>query len=183
MLVIGQLLLIGCQHIMKENNKKEILNNVQVKKFLKKWKPNVVPSDIHNMEQELVKLIKHFQNDKEDPKYLGIPNIQFSLTSSNDKREKEFRKQRIQRGFDNSETWSLKDTIANFILPRLKAYRENIDGFIVDTFGLYEKVDLSIRAFELVIKDGNGKTLSKEEWEEYDKGMIAFGEVYIRLWW
>lgn len=57
---------------------------------------------------------------KKDPKYLGIPNIQFSLTDKDDKREKNFSKQRIERGFDDSETWSLDSTITSFILPRLK---------------------------------------------------------------
>jgi len=55
-----------------------------------------------------------------DVKYLGIPNICFSLTDKDDKREIDFIKQRIERGFDDSETWSLRDSMALFILPRLK---------------------------------------------------------------
>ena len=43
-----------------------------------------------------------------DPKYLGIPNICFSLTEDTDRRESEYKEQRIQRGFDDSETWSLR---------------------------------------------------------------------------
>ena len=54
-----------------------------------------------------------------DPKYLGIPNICFSLTDKDDKREEKFIKQRLQRGFDDTETWSLRDTIADFVVPRL----------------------------------------------------------------
>lgn len=57
---------------------------------------------------------------KKDPKYLGIPNIQFSLTDKTDEREEKFSQQRIERGFDDSETWSLDCTITKFILPRLK---------------------------------------------------------------
>ena len=59
-----------------------------------------------------------------DIKYLGVPNVCFSLTNKDDDREEKFSKQRIERGFDDSETWSLRDTIANFILPRLKAFNE-----------------------------------------------------------
>jgi hypothetical protein len=39
-----------------------------------------------------------------DVKYLGIPNICFSLTDKNDKREKKLSKQRMVRGFDDSPT-------------------------------------------------------------------------------
>lgn len=45
-----------------------------------------------------------------DIKYLGIPNICFSLTDKNDDREKTYKQQRIEMGFDDSETWSLTDT-------------------------------------------------------------------------
>ena len=41
-----------------------------------------------------------------DPKYLGVPNICFSLTSPTDDREAEYSIQRKERGFDSSETWS-----------------------------------------------------------------------------
>ena len=65
-----------------------------------------------------------------DIKYLGIPNICFSLTGKDDKREIDFIKQRLERGFDDSETWSLRDTIALFILPRLKRYQEIANDFL-----------------------------------------------------
>ena len=57
-----------------------------------------------------------------DPKNLGIPNINFSIYTDNDKREEKFLKQRLEIGFDESETWSLYTTISNFILPRLKKF-------------------------------------------------------------
>jgi len=65
-----------------------------------------------------------------DFKYMQIPNICFSLTDADDKREMEFKKQRLERGFDDSETWSLRDTIANFIIPRLERYEEIAKDFI-----------------------------------------------------
>lgn len=123
---------------------------------------------------------------KADPKYINVPNICFSLTKKDDEREPKYVQQRLKRGFDNSETWSLKDTMARFILPRLKLYKELSQELsqeiIMDTDGLYDKVDKSIRAFEIIVKDGDGETLTKEEWKEYDKGMEAFVQVYMRLW-
>lgn len=120
---------------------------------------------------------------KIDPKYLGIPNICFSLTSSTDEREPKFRAQRIERGFDDSETWSLRDTISNFIIPRLKRHREIIDGFIVNNDELYEDCDKAIRAFELVARESGALIWTKEEQKEYMIGIEAFQRVFLRLWW
>lgn len=62
---------------------------------------------------------------------LGIPNCNFSLlnnydeTQSEDKRTlAKYKKQRIERGFDDTELWNLDRTIASFVLPRLKAFKE-----------------------------------------------------------
>lgn len=121
--------------------------------------------------------------EKIDPKYLGIPNICFSLTKPDDEREIKFRLQRIERGFDDSETWSLRDTIGNFILPRLKRHREIIGGFLNNTEELYEDCDKSIRAFELLVRDKGATIWTKEEEGEFEIGMDAFNRVFMRLWW
>ena len=132
---------------------------------------------------------------KIDPKYIGVPNIQFSLTDKNDDREKKFSKQRIKRGFDDSETWSLRDTIANFIVPRMIRYKEILietgcrsgydnekdsNGDIIDEIKMLEKI---IRAFELVLRDGGNFILTKEEEKEYNEGIDLFPEYFLSLWW
>lgn len=158
----------------------------RLKKFLKKWKPvdnetTFTPEWNKEMEKDLIRLINTYTD--RDPKYLGIPNISFSLTTPNDKREPDYRKQRLKIGFDDSETWSLRDTIANFILPRLKRYREIIEGFIVNNDNLYEDIDKSIIAFELVVRDDGSLILNKEEEKQYSEGIEAFQRVFLRLWW
>lgn len=120
---------------------------------------------------------------KYDPKYIDVPNICFSLTDKDDKREKEYKKQRLKRGFDDSETWSLRDTISVFILPRLKRYREIIENFIVNNDELYEDCDKAIRAFELVARENGALIWTKEEEKEYEIGIEAFHRVFLRLWW
>jgi len=85
--------------------------------------------------------------NKKDPKYLGIPNICFSLTDKNDVREKKFKKQRLKRGFDDSETWSLRDTIAKFIIPRLKRFKKKYIENIEYDKEFIKKIDKSIIAF------------------------------------
>lgn len=118
-----------------------------------------------------------------DPKYIGIPNICFSLTEPTDKREEAFALQRKTVGFDDSETWSLRDSVGCFILPRLKRYREIIDGVIVDEDNFFKKVDMSIRTFELLTRDNGAMILTDEEKIEFNEGMEAYNQIFMGLWW
>lgn len=127
------------------------------------------------------------KKNKQDPKYIGVPNICFSLTDKDDKREDLFKQQRIERGFDNSETWSLRDTIANFILPRLKVFLElsyGEKGAIVDENDEMKiAINKMLRAFELVVRDKGTFILTEDEYKEYEEGMEMFKIYYLSLWW
>jgi hypothetical protein len=123
--------------------------------------------------------------EKIDIKYLGIPNICFSLTSKDDKREEEFIEQRKQNGFDDSETWSLRDTIGRFILPRLKRFKEVT---IAHPGGLKEEewdeiLDKMIKAFELLTKENGAFMLTEGEYKEFEEGMDLFRKWFLALWW
>ena len=132
--------------------------------------------------------------NKKDPKYLGTPNICFSLTDKDDDREVRFSKQRIKRGFDDSETWSLRDTIANFIIPRLERYTEIImvsgcrsgwDGEPDESGETRDEIDMlkkMLRAFELVTRDNGSFILTNEEYNEYEEGIKLFSEYFLSLW-
>jgi hypothetical protein len=124
------------------------------------------------------KKFKELDLDKKDPKYLGIPNISFSLTSVDDDREEGYSKQRVERGFDNSELWSLYTGIAEFILPRLKEFAV----FSADMNMCEEKpiqIQSAIAAFEIIVRDDITTT---EEDEIISKGLDDFSEVFFRLW-
>jgi hypothetical protein len=119
-----------------------------------------------------------------DPKYSGIPNISFSLTDKGDKREEVYSKQRIERGFDDSETWSLDTTIAYFILPRLKRFREIKAGHpasitMLEWDSILEKIELG---FELTIKDCNG-IITEDEVKQMNEGLDLFRQWFFDLWW
>jgi hypothetical protein len=114
-----------------------------------------------------------------DPKYLGIPNIQFSLTEKSDKRDEEFSKQRIERGFDDSETWSLDGTFAAFMLPRLIRFQSitrpnNYDGI---------DINLMIEACELILRDHGSRTWTTEESNKVSLGLQEFSDNILSLWW
>lgn len=72
----------------------------------------------------------YYSYDRRDPEVqprdpFGIPNVCFSLVDEEDSRWDEYEKQRLERGFDDSETWNLDATISKFIYPRLLAFIED----------------------------------------------------------
>lgn len=132
-----------------------------------------------------LELAQALDKDKKDPKYLGIPNISFSLVAPGDDREEMFAKQRLERGFDSSELWSLKDTITNFVLPRLKVFADEPCGYpgCFDNENEWKEIlEKMVRAFEISKKDGDGFVLTDKEGEEFDEGMELFKEYFFSLW-
>jgi len=118
-----------------------------------------------------------------DYKYIGIPNICFSLTDKNDKREEKFIKQRIERGFDDSETWSLRDTIANFIIPRLERYQEITNDFLNRDEELINDIDCFLKAMELVSRDDGACVFTEDEEKQMQDGLDKFPKIFMSLWW
>ena len=101
-----------------------------------------------------------------------------------DARKEKFIKQLEERGFDDTETWSLDYTIARFVLPRLKRFQEIKGGYPPE---LTEKkwtavINKMIAAFELIIKD-NFKGLTKAEFTKVEKGLALFAQYFQHLWW
>lgn len=124
---------------------------------------------------------------KVDVKYIDVPNICFSLIGNNDHGEIEYSKQRIERGFDNSELWSLRDTIGNFIIPRLKAFRgDGSKGCYPARFESREvwdkKLDKIILSFELLVRKSGMFDLSDKEYKKYKKGMKLYHKYFLHLW-
>ena len=137
-------------------------------------------------EDETIKEImsdKNKQRHDIDFKYMKIPNICFSLTDVDDKREIEFRKQRIERGFDDSETWSLRDTIANFIIPRLERYEEIAKETLHREPSLEKDIKCFLNAMKLVARDNGAMILTKEEEKQMWQGINSFSKIFMSLWW
>jgi len=118
-----------------------------------------------------------------DIKKLSIPNICFSLADPNDTREPELARQRITRGFDDSETWSLSDTIANFILPRLERFIELEKIFLKrDSKWDYDLQNI-LSALKLVVRDSGSRIYSEPELKIINTGLNAFKRRFMQLWW
>jgi len=116
-----------------------------------------------------------------DIKDIGVPNICFSLIDIDDKKYDEYSKQRVERGFDDSETWSLSGTLANFLLPRLKRFNEVDMCLREDEYK--EDMNNFISLLELEIRDDGIRDFTEEENKTIEKGLDAFKRLFFRLWW
>lgn len=116
---------------------------------------------------------------KKDRNYFG-----YATEMENDDRQKEWYNQRKENGFDDTETWSLKTTIAKFVLPRLKWFKErHFDNPWDITFEKWDEIlDTMIFSFEYYAKD-EWEPISDEDFKKVEEGMKLFGEYYGDLWW
>lgn len=118
--------------------------------------------------------------EKFDPKDCNVPNINFSLIGDNDDRYEDFKKQRLERGFDESETWSLDYTIARFIAPRLRAFLDIYKAVIVDDRNMVPVIERALKAFERLAQD---TVVFGDECEEIDEALVEFAKIFRGLWW
>ncbi len=90
--------------------------------------------------------------------------------------------QRVVRGWDDSDTWNLDKTVSEFVLPRLKRFKELNDGTpgTLQEEEWLEIIDKMILAFELHSKKDIG---TSEHQNEIKEGLSLFAEYYECLWW
>ncbi len=107
------------------------------------------------------------------------------MTEKNDDREKKYCRQRIERGFDDSETWNLDVTIANFIIPRLERFIEVNICYPPDMEkdGWDKKLNIMLEAFKLIVRDDAVCDFTKEEDKTVNKGLKLFKKYFFDLWW
>lgn len=117
-----------------------------------------------------------------------IKNVNFSLIKESDDRFEAYKHQRHERGFDNSELWSLDCTIAKFIAPRLKAFKEVSADEGDHPGSLTEKewqdiLSQMIEGFEIYPDHFNWPSDKQEEnWKKVDKAMSLFHKYFFHLW-
>lgn len=119
---------------------------------------------------------------------IGITNVNFSVPLSNptEERLENFRKQRLERGFDDTETWNLDNTIAQFIVPRLKRFKEVTDCYPngYKSFEEWETVlQKMIDGFELWITHDEWDHRDEEKHKKVDEALQLFAKEFKGLWW
>ena len=90
--------------------------------------------------------------------------------------------QRLTRGFDDSELWSLDVTIAEFILPRLRVFRDYHNGYPheLDSNQWDSTIATMVEAFEHVVSDDY---YSLENYKEkVEPGLKLFAKYFCNLW-
>lgn len=133
--------------------------------------------------QQLTCILDYLHEDKKvDP--FGIKNVNFTIIDENDDRWEEFKRERLERGFDESELWNLDATIAKFIYPRLKAFADDIIGVPA---GLTEQdwkeiLMKMVKAFELLTDDEIGGWFDKDQERLIEDGLNEFIKYFNHLW-
>jgi hypothetical protein len=120
---------------------------------------------------------------KPDPKYIGVPNICFSLTTKTDSREPEYSKDRIDRGFDDSETWSLDLTFANFMIPRLKRFIEIKEQSCDKKY--IKDLKFILKTLKMIVKDEGACDFlyDPKQKQKVEKGLKLLSDNFLSLWW
>lgn len=93
--------------------------------------------------------------------------------------------QRRTRGWDDSDTWSLSDVIAEFTLPRLIRFRELNNGYPCDVEGPEEwnhMIDDMIYALGICSREDDG-VIFDCDWDRLQRGLDYFGRYFRDLWW
>lgn len=99
------------------------------------------------------------------------------------KRGIKFLWQRIYRGWDDSDIWSLDFTIAKFIAPRLKLLRKEEMGYPSNMTLESWNADLDkmIAAFEFASSEGRWSAPHKE-YDKHQDGINLFAKHFWSLW-
>jgi hypothetical protein len=95
-----------------------------------------------------------------------------------------FLRQRILRGWDDSETWSLDHSLSKSIVPRLRRFREISCAHPSDLTSeeWNECLDKMIDAFEFGASERRWFA-SPEEYQHHQEGLELFGKWFWALWW
>ncbi len=96
--------------------------------------------------------------------------------------------QKLTRGYSDEELWNLDATIAEWIVPRLKTFKEKNCGYPIGVSSKEEwdeELETMIQAFEYYLQDPF--SVNAEERERQDKiiakGFELFGKRIRNLWW
>lgn len=107
------------------------------------------------------------------------------------KRKLLFLYQRLTRGFDDSETWSLDYTIAQFVLPRFRRYRQVSEGMAPneltenDWNKILDDIEFFLEYHSLSVNSDQQVRMSERPdfKSRYLLGSSYWGKYFSALWW
>jgi len=105
------------------------------------------------------------------------------------KREVKLRRQRESRGWDDSQTWALDETIARHVAPRLKRFKEVTDSYPDHAFPTMEAwretLDKMIFAMDYLASEDSwleDKNIIQNR-ERVQEGCELLGRYFLHLGW
>ena len=124
----------------------------------------------------------------------GLNNICFSVADEiyekDPTKKEQYRQQRFEKGFDDTETWHMDRTMALFIIPRLKRFMELNNGIANGETeeSYYEKMRFIVKAFEdYYATDKYFNSVDIEERKKLtDDVRLAveyLSKLWFELWW
>jgi hypothetical protein len=114
----------------------------------------------------------------EHPAYIGFCD---SLPKPDDRIEL-YKQQYNEMGFDDTVTWALDDSIARFILPRLKRYYEIAQQTIKMEEEFENAIKTMIDGFELQTKQDYNE-FDKTQFELVNSAWVCLSKYHGGLWW
>jgi len=110
-----------------------------------------------------------------------------------DSRRSKWYRQRKKWGFDDRDTWSLDMTTSQFILPRLKRFKELTVGCPGCFCKEHEDVEVGMKRWYKILDDmiyfheinADDKMWYSPEVDRkrFERGLKYFGKHYMALWW
>ena len=90
--------------------------------------------------------------------------------------------QRLTRGFDDRDLWSLDVTIAKFVLPRLRVFKDIHKGYPgeLDSNKWDSTITTMIEAFEEIVSDDYYSFLNYKT--KIEPGLKLFAKYFCSLW-
>jgi hypothetical protein len=106
------------------------------------------------------------------------------LIDDTDTRWEKYTQQRLERGFDDSETWNLDATISKFIYPRLKVFIDDVKALQCHPANIEFDAWLNIledmlKGFKILSQDSER---TEDEEKIIERGLELFKEFFHSLW-
>lgn len=102
-----------------------------------------------------------------------------------DSRQKRWEEQRAERGFDDTELWSLNHTLAQMIMPRLQAFKEKNFCYPckLDNYEQWvEILEKMVFSFQMELDRDDLAYTDKWDDAKYKEGLQLFAEYFGDLW-
>ena len=114
----------------------------------------------------------------------------FIFLGEKDSRQSKYLSIKNKTGVSPDETWNLDISIAKFLVPRLKAFKNMTNGYPMNLSEEYGKnafnewikiLDQMIYAFKLIENDK--MIYSEDQNKKIEKGLDLFRKYFRDLWW